>query len=104
MKYVFDTNTLSGIFRHYYYDIFPGFWIKFISLKDKNLLISVREVRREIEELRRGDELEKWVSLSKDFFEDPSVEELSFVTQIYKLRHFQQNMKKKEATARRPFC
>ena len=46
MKYVFDTVTLSVIFRHYYLDRFPSFWNKFNDLKDKKDIISVREVRR----------------------------------------------------------
>jgi len=96
MTYVFDTNTLTAIFRHYYYDRFPSFWEKFNSLKHEKRTISVREVKREIETLKRDDALEKWIKENTEFFEDPSVNELKFVTEIYKVKHFQQNLGKKQ--------
>ena len=96
MKYVFDNNTLAAIFRHYYYDRFPSFWEKFNQLLDNKEIISVREVRREIESLNRGDNLDDWVKNNTDFFEDPTKEELQFITIIYSIKHFQQNLNKKK--------
>ena len=96
MKYVFDTNTLTVIFGYYYFGRFPSFWIKFNDLKDKKDITSVREVRREIEEWKSGDNLEEWVSKNTDFFEIPTAAEGSFITEIYSISHFQQNMEKKK--------
>ncbi|MHA1344290.1 MAG: PIN domain-containing protein [Promethearchaeota archaeon] len=96
MKYIFDTNTLTVIFGYYYFGIFPSFWIKFNELKDKRDLISVREVRREIEEKPPGDKLEEWISKNTDFFENPTVAELNFIKKIYSISHFQQNMGKRK--------
>ena len=96
MRYVFDNNTLAAIFRNYYYDRFPSFWEKFNQLLDNKEIISVREVRREIESLNRGDNLDDWVKSNTDFFEDPTKEELQFITIIYSIKHFQQNLKKKK--------
>jgi len=96
MKYVFDNNTLTAIFRHYYYDRFPSFWDKFNHLVEIKEIISVREVRREIEALSRSDNLEKWVKTNPDFFEAPITAELQFITTIYGNKHFQQNLEKKK--------
>jgi len=96
MKYVFDTNVLSVIFKYYYISSHHSFWIKFNDLKNKKDLISVREVKKEIEEFRSGDNLEEWVSKNTDFFEIPTAAELSFITKIYRISHFQQNMEKKK--------
>jgi len=96
MKYVFDNNTLTAIFRHYYYDRFPSFWDKFNYLVEKKDIISCREVRREIESLNRDDNLEEWVKHNPHIFEDPSASELQFITTIYSVKHFQQNLENKK--------
>jgi hypothetical protein len=104
MKYVFDNNTLSAIFKHYFYDRFPSFWAKFNELKVNREIISVREVRREIEFLKRDDNLDEWLKNNTDFFEDPSVEELEFVTKIYNVQHFHQNLENKKLLKGGPFA
>ncbi len=104
MDYVFDNNTLTAIFRHYYYDRFPTFWSKFNQLISENRICSVREVRREIEILRRGDSLEEWMKQHTEFFETPDIEELNFITEIYKIPHFQQNMEMKKRLKGGPFA
>lgn len=85
--YVFDTNTLTAIFRHYYYKRFPSFWEKFNVLKEKKTIISVREVRNEIESLKRGDTLDDWIKNNTDFFANPAVDELKFITSIYQISY-----------------
>ncbi len=102
--YVFDTNTLSAIFRHYYRSRFPSFWDKFEELIIQNEVISVREVYLEIKELRRGDNLSKWISDNEHFFEKPTIEELNFITEIYRIKHFQQNLTKKKMIQGGPFA
>jgi len=94
MVYLFDTNSLSVIFRHYYYERFPSFWEKFDSFKEKGKIISVRETRKEIEIIKRGDRLEDWIKQNSDFFKDPTIEELKFITTIYSVNHFQHNLEK----------
>jgi hypothetical protein len=36
-----------------------------------------------------------WASNYPDFFENPTKEEMEFITQIYRVKHFQQNIEKK---------
>lgn len=94
MKYIFDTNTLSAIFRHYYFDNFPSFWKKFDQkILDKDVC-SVREVLNEIKGFKRGDILEDWTKSKKDFFQEPSIDELKFITEIYTINHFKFNLEK----------
>ena len=94
--YVFDTNTLTAIFRHYYFNRFPAFWLNFNHLKDMKQITSVREVRREIESFDRKDALADWVKNNTDFFSTPIVDELKFITKIYQVKHFQQNLEKQK--------
>lgn len=96
MKYIIDTNSLTAIFRHYYFERFPSFWEKFNELINNNSIVSVREARREIEELRRSDTLEMWTKENTYFFADPTNEELSFITEIYSIQHFRYNLEKRK--------
>jgi hypothetical protein len=96
MIYIFDNNTLVGIFRHYFPDSFPSFWGKFDNLINAGIICSVREVYKELEQLSRGDALEQWAKNHRNFFSPPSPEELRFVTQIYSVPHFQQNLGAKQ--------
>jgi hypothetical protein len=95
MIFVFDNNTLVGIFRHYFLDSFPTFWGKFDALLSAGEICSIREVYNELKQLSRGDELESWAKSHKDFFCVPTPEELRFVTRIYSVPHFQQNLSTK---------
>jgi len=90
--YVFDNNTLVAIFRHYYRDSFPTFWQRFDAMISDRSVCSVREVRNELKRLSRGDSLEEWAKTHTDFFSSPTPEELEFVSRIYTIPHFRQNI------------
>ena len=47
--YIFDTSSFSVILKNYYEDIFPTFWEKFDELIIEGKIISVKEVKRELE-------------------------------------------------------
>lgn len=104
MDYVFDTSTLTAIFRHYFVDQFPSFWEKFNTALDEQRLCSVREVLNEIKQLNRNDELDKWSKENRTFFHDPSSDELAFITKIYSVKHFQNNLEKKKLLHGGPFA
>jgi len=94
--YVFDTNSLSNVLKYYYPDSFTSFWEKFDDMIKQGNIISVREVRGELI-LRFNDSTIKLLTrYNNKFFEDPTVEELSFITEIYSIRHFRQNLDKKK--------
>ena len=48
MAYVFDTNSFR-VLGNYYPDQFPTFWERFNRAVTDGKIVSVREVRRELE-------------------------------------------------------
>ena len=67
MVYIFDTVTLSIIFKHYYFERFPTFWNNFNNLIKSGEIISVREVKKEIEEKKWDESLENWIKKNSKF-------------------------------------
>jgi hypothetical protein len=96
MKYVIDNNTLISIFKHYFFGRFPTFWNNFNNLINSNEICSVKEVYNELKKLNRGDELEKWYKNHRGFFIEPSIEDMKFVSMIFSIQHFQNNLEKKK--------
>lgn len=94
MNYVFDSSPLIDLFRHYYPDRFPSLWENFDALVLERRIISVREVRKELE--GHGDRLSDWVKAHREFFLTPTADELNFVAEIFKVTHFQALVRKKE--------
>jgi hypothetical protein len=94
--YVFDTNSLSNILSHYYRDRFPSFWEKFYQMIGAKTIISVREARLELK-LRFDDTtIDRLRANNSEFFEEPSVGELAFITELYSVAHFRQNLDRKK--------
>jgi len=100
MIYVFDTSSLSVIFKHYYRDRFPTFWDCFEPAIGEGAIISVKEVKREINE--SVPRLFEWSKEHKEFFAEPTQEEFVFLTKIFKVRHFQTLIKKRERLMGKP--
>ncbi|MBN2209978.1 MAG: DUF4411 family protein [Sedimentisphaerales bacterium] len=95
MKYVFDSGPLIDLFKHYYPERFPSLWEKFHTLVLEGRIVSVREVYNEID--TGEDALANWAKEQKNkLFSPPAVEELKFVTEIFKVKHFQAMIRKKE--------
>jgi len=77
MKYVFDSDSLINLFKHYYPERFPTLWEKFDALISEGKLISVREVVNEIGS--NEDSLGIWAKEQKNIlFLESTVEELQF--------------------------
>ena len=96
MIYVFDTNSISNVLSHYYFERFPTFWEKFYQLIDAKQVVSVREAKHELEERFNKDVISRLIVHNSDFFAIPSVQELEFVRAIYAVPHFQQNLERKK--------
>lgn len=94
MVYVLDSGPLIDLFNHYYPDRFPSLWDKFESLITLKRVVSVDEVKNEIQGY--GDRLSTWAKLNKEIFEVPLAEEFEFVSQIFAVPHFQSNIRKRE--------
>lgn len=94
MIYVFDSSPLIDLFRYYYPNRFPSLWENFDALVSEHRIISVREVRKELEGY--GDRLSDWVKGHREFFLTPTTDELRFVAEIFKIAHFQMLVRKRE--------
>ncbi|TVQ25647.1 MAG: DUF4411 family protein [Leptolyngbya sp. DLM2.Bin15] len=88
MIYVFDTNSLS-VLKNFYPANFPSFWQKWNELVSNGVILSVREVKRELDHRDRTDFLQAWFKQNKAIFATPSPEELMVVQQILAIPRFQ---------------
>jgi hypothetical protein len=104
MKYIFDNNTLTGIFRHYYRNTFPSFWERFDIMIAQGEICSVREVYNEIKKMSRKDELETWSKAHPEFYHNPVNDELQFITQIYRVPHFNSSISQQKLLKGGPFA
>lgn len=95
MMYVFDTNAFSQLFHSYYRGRFPSLWGNFDELVVSGLIISTREVYREIED-DRVKSLRDWGKDNKELFPVPTVDEAVFVAQIFAEKRFQQIIEQKK--------
>lgn len=100
MIYVFDSDTLINLFRHYYADRFPSLWENFGALVLEQRIISVREVKNEL--IGYSDRLSAWVKDHGEIFLTPTIDELTFVAEIFKVPHFQMLIRKKEQLQGKP--
>jgi len=101
MKYVFDTSSLIDLFRHYYPERFPTLWDMFHDLVSEEKLISTREVYNEIGSSE--DSLAIWAKERKHLlFLEPTADELKFVSEIFKVHHFQAMVRKKAILKGKP--
>lgn len=94
MIYVFDSGPLIWMFRYYYPQRFPSLWEQFDELVDSRRVISVKEVARELE--GQEDLLATWVKDNGNVFQLPSASELSLVSAIFQVPHFQGLIRKQE--------
>lgn len=100
--YVFDTNSLSVLFDNFYLDRFPSLWEKFDELLLGGRIISVREVYNEIIRRDRDTRLVEWAKNQREFFVQPSVEEMQFVGKIFDVPHFRTLIRKRETLVGTP--
>ncbi|MFA6268577.1 MAG: DUF4411 family protein [archaeon] len=78
--YVIDTSSLIELNYRYPMDTFPTLWKKISALIKSGLLISHKEVYKEIEIM--DDDLKKWASKQKNFFKEIDTNQLKIATQI----------------------
>lgn len=93
--YVFDSNSLIDLFKHYYPDRFPTLWEKFDILISDGKFLSIREVVNEINRYARRDRLVDWTKNNSQFFSIPTQNELLIVKEIFQVSHFQAMIRKK---------
>lgn len=95
MSYVFDNSPLSTLFKNFYRNRFPSLWVRFDDLIANGQIVSTREVMREIED-GATESLRDWAAQHQELFATPTAAEGAFVTQIYAIPHFQQNIEQQK--------
>jgi len=88
MIYVFDTSSLRSL-QHFYPSVFKSIWDGLDALVNQGDLISTREVFNELERQAVSEEVMQWAKTHKALFATPTGPELQFVTEIFKIKHFQ---------------
>lgn len=91
MIYVFDSSSLS-VLSYFPPDNFPTLWNALGALVSENRILSVREVLNELRNRPRihvPPFLELWVRKNRAVFQTPTEAEMSFVAEIFAIRHFQ---------------
>ena len=101
MIYILDTSSII-VCGHYFPSRFPTFWADFDALVQSGRLLSVREVRRELDTKASREHLRTWVNHNRAIFLLPAPEETTFVAQIFSIPHFQQLVGKKQRLSGRP--
>ncbi len=101
MVYVFDTNSLR-VLNNYYPQHFVTFWEKFNQYVQDGGIISVREVRGELERQSLKPHMKRWVRENRGIFLTPGPEETLFVAQILQVKHFQTLVAKQNILRGRP--
>ena len=95
IRYVLDTSSLIVI-GHYFPDRFPTFWQRFDEAISEGRIVSVREVRRELDTDATRTHLRAWLKAHAAMFRTPSQEEMRFVAQIFAVPHFRQLVGQKQ--------
>jgi hypothetical protein len=95
MSYVFDNSPLSVLFKNFYRTTFPGLWARFDELVGDGRIVSTREVLREIDD-GASESLRQWAAQNPGLFATPTAPEGAFVTKIYSVAHFQQNIEQQK--------
>lgn len=101
MIYVFDTSGFL-VLRNYYPKRFETLWKKIDQIVASGNLISVREVFKELDLCLNVETLKTWTNANKTLFLIPENDELSFVSEIFKVRNFQALISKKNLAAGKP--
>lgn len=85
--YVIDTNVFISL-GLYYPKRFPMIWEKVDGLANSGGLVSVREVRRELENNCSSEHVLKWVEQHRHIFHIPTNEECQIVSEIFKKKQY----------------
>ena len=100
MIYVFDTGPFISLFKHYYKERFPTLWDNFDALIKNGTIISVSEVRRELN--GQADSLTSWANDNKSIFLPPDAGEAEFISDIFSVNHFQTLIRSQERLEGKP--
>jgi hypothetical protein len=93
--YVIDTNSVR-VMGNYYPETFPTFWDHVSELVAAGRLLSVREVRKELDGQNTAAHVAAWVATNSGLFTAPAPQEMTHVASIFAVPHFQQMIGEKQ--------
>jgi hypothetical protein len=88
MTYIVDTSSFRELER-YYRGVFTTFWTLFQNELDSGLIVSVREVWRELQACPETNVI-TWAKQNSTIFKAPTPAETAFVAKIFQVPHFMQ--------------
>lgn len=88
MIYIFDTCSLSNL-KHFYPGVFKSVWAGLDDLYKMGRFVSTREVWNELQRGNPDQHVNDWLKDRKELFKTPTTAELIFVSDIFKVPHFQ---------------
>lgn len=103
--FVVDTCTLRELLFHFNLNIpaFNNMWNKFEFMIESGEVIFVKESFRELDlQIKDKAEEKKWILKYKKFFLAPNNDECNLVSEIYKNKNFQYNIRQKNILKGRP--
>jgi len=101
--YVFDSSALLHLFDYYFESRFPTLWKRFYKSVEIGQVVSVREVKKEIDGHHNQERrINKWAKQNSTIFTTPTIEEMMFVQEIFKVEHFQAVISKKNLLNGKP--
>ena len=104
MHYVLDTSFFV-VTRDYYPESFGGFWVNMDDAASSDLISSVSEVKKELENYQgEQEDLVEWVANHVNIFTKPSLEEQNHIRDIFQIQMFQNLMSKQTMLEGKPFA
>lgn len=100
--YVFDSNTFINLFRHYYENRFPTLWVNFHDLVTEERIVSIKEVKIELQTYYTTDRLKKWIKENDEIFKQPDDSESRFIKEIFKVERFRRIIERKKILNGKP--
>lgn len=101
--YVFDANVFIHLFDYYYESRFPTLWERFNHAINIGQIISVREVKNEIDgHFKKERRINQWARMYSKIFLIPSEEEMLFIQEIFKIDRFQSVISKRNRLEGKP--
>jgi len=101
MVYILDTCSFI-VLGHYFPERFPSLWRRLDELVSEGRLVSVREVRHELDTQATKTFLIDWIASNRAIFLVPGGEEAEFVKTIFSIPQFQQLVRRKNILTGRP--
>lgn len=101
MTFVFDTSALIAL-KPFTRGPFRALWTALDRLTATGSVVSVREVKNELDRWNDADAIQDWAEKNAGLFAPPSGLELSFVKEILSIPHFQALISAKAMLTGRP--